>query len=307
MKQVNLFLVVAMLGLANAVIACPHVPKDYTCSIAETTKQALIFHDGKFAHLIVSTSFQADGPLPKSMAWIIPLPSLPVSYKEEDGALFRTLFEAFEKHAFYRSVAKNPGPGIKVHEPVRAGSYLIHPIEILSRSAGTELNTWLEGNGYNPVPAESQRRYLRPGAVFLAVNFEGLSGNTIEAKPLHIIYPAKCSSLPLGFSAGSGVFDVYLYTLTEKYSNGELCNFGFAPQPVSWDMETGHPPAGLVKLLRELGGTGRYLSRFYARDFNAPGRWVGTLTEDPSVTREEVLSGEGFPSLEVKEKIRRWK
>src|SRR6185503_9361078 len=80
----------ASLGVLDA---CPHVPPDYKFSVKETTKEAVIYHDGVNAHLIIRTGFASMGPFPDSMAWIIPLPSLPLSYKVEDKQLFKELFE----------------------------------------------------------------------------------------------------------------------------------------------------------------------------------------------------------------------
>ena len=71
------------------VSACIHVPRTYKGVVAENTKQALLFHDGANAHLIVDTNLQAkSGLLPEMMAWVIPLPSLPSHYEEADPCPF---------------------------------------------------------------------------------------------------------------------------------------------------------------------------------------------------------------------------
>ncbi len=270
--------------------ACPHVPVGYSVEVRETTKQALIFHDGKNAHLVLSTGFEAQGPLPKSMAWIIPLPSLPVDYKVEDAGLFRTLYDSFEKHAgrgakkpwiVFKS-ASGRGPGIAVHEAQQVGAYLVQPIEILSEGAGGELNAWLKKGGYNPVPAEAQRFYLRKGAAFLAVKIEAMQGKAIELHPLHITFPAEKAFLPLKFSAGSGVFDVLLYTLSAQDPGpGHLDHLGFEGEV--WDLGKQPPSSSLVNAMARLGGLGRYLGRYQAKEFNARGKNVKDLKEDPTL------------------------
>ncbi len=90
-----------LLTLGRVTLACEHTPRGYKDVVTEKTKQALLFHDGENAHLVIKTSLQSapkngkgTANLPPVMAWVIPLPSLPSKYEEADPQLFEQLFEA---------------------------------------------------------------------------------------------------------------------------------------------------------------------------------------------------------------------
>lgn len=270
--------------------ACVHTPVGYRNVVTEKTKEALVFHDGKNAHLIIKTELASEGDLPPTMAWVIPLPSLPTSYKEEQADLFEKLFELTPSPPMGGAIAggapamapSGPGlaGGLRVHAVQTVGSYQVQPVEILSEASGAELNTWLEGNGFGAVPPENQEYYLKKGAVFLALKLNGLSGSHSKIKPLHIVYPSYSLSVPLKFSSDSGVFDLMLYTWSQ--------------QPMKVVPESGNPymfRAGWSKIdassepaLRHLlGAETGYLTRFESGNFNSPGWEVADMKSDPTI------------------------
>jgi hypothetical protein len=267
--------------------ACLHTPVSYKDVVTEKTKEALVFHDGKNAHLIIKTELASEGDLPPTMAWVIPLPSLPSSYKEEPHDLFEMLFELVPpaQPGGSPAGAALPPPdmgagGIRVHAVRSVGSYKVQPIEVLSEESGAELNRWLQRNGFSAVPPENQEYYLKKGAVFLALKLNGLSGSNASIKPLHIVYPSDQLSVPLKFSSHSGAFDLVLYTWTKQPMK-------VAPKSDSSYMYVAashefYAPSKPV--LRYLFGEGTgYLTRFGSTKFNSPGWEVADMKSDPTI------------------------
>jgi hypothetical protein len=268
--------------------ACIHSPVGYKDVVTEKTKEALLFHDGKNAHLVIKTELESDGALPPTMAWVIPLPSLPSSYKEERADLFEKLFELTPSPM--RGSAATPGTtsiavptaeeGIKVHAAQTVGRYQVQPIEVLSETSGTELNRWLSRNGFGAVPAENQKYYLKKGTVFLTLKLNGLHGSRTQIKPLHIIYASNTLSVPLKFSSHSGVFRLSLYT----WSQQPVKIVPAAANSYMHVAAVGKFDTNSEPILRQLFGskTG-YLTRFESGSFNSPGWEVANMKSDPVI------------------------
>ena len=84
-------LIFATLIWSPSALPCLHGPAKpgVVIPVSQTAQQALILHDGKTEDLILAVDYntaQAD-----SLAWIIPVPSVPTEYGTEDGDLFSTL------------------------------------------------------------------------------------------------------------------------------------------------------------------------------------------------------------------------
>ena len=273
--------------------ACVHVPRTYKGTVTEKTKEALVFHDGVNAHLIIRTNLQASsGSLPETMAWVIPLPSLPSHYEEVDPGLFPEMFRAVEEaNASREREAATQGAtkaamapttqSIQVHPMQTVGGYQVQPVEVRDlKNAGGALNHWLVANGFGAVPLETQRPYLKKGAVFLTLRLHGLRGGFSDIKPLHIVYKSDTLSLPLKFSANSGVFDVEMYAFTPGPLNGALLGGEHLYADPSVKIQaTGDAP----RLWQTTGAKGGYLTRFEGWNFNVPQRYVRALPSDPMI------------------------
>lgn len=290
----------ALLIASGVAFACIHPPIAFKGQVNEVQKEALLFHDGELAHLVVRTSLASTGGLPDKMAWVIPLPSLPKKIEVVEPLIFYELFfltrpppeptpPAHEaKKGEPKAAAAAPAPGILVHAARTIGEYTVQPIEILSDTAGSELNAWLAKNGFGGVPPENQRFYLKKGTVFLAIRLERLSGNSSEMRPLHIAYPAPTAWLPLKFSTHSGVFDVTLYTITAlEPAQSALAGFHLERRQSvalgAQDLKTFAPT--LLKLIGERGG---HLTRFQGVGYNRPGKEVAAFPIDPGIDKEHV-------------------
>ncbi len=187
----------------------------------ENDREALLFHDGEAANLILKTGFS--GKLPSKIAWVFPVPSKPIDYKVTSFRIFKTLNAYIEPNYEGRSPAapklgalkSMKSDGIKVHEATQVGQYEIIPIEILSESSGGELNDWLKSQGFNASPPEIQRPYLKKGAFFLAIRAD-LSGTISEIEPLWIRYKSDQLSFPLRFTHDYRSFNLKVYFLTTQ-------------------------------------------------------------------------------------------
>ena len=287
-----LFLLLCLTAAVSPVSACVHTPRTYKGTVTEKTEEALLFHDGVNAHLIIRTNLQAtSGSLPETMAWVIPLPSLPSHYEEVDPALFPELFQVVEKasEAHERSIfalkqrtktAETAPPGILVHPMQVVGSYQVQPIEVLDpKSAGGELNHWLLANGFGTVSPQHQRPYLRKGAVFLALKIHGLRGGFSEIKPLHIVYKSETLSLPLKFANNFGTFNVDLYAFTPHALDSGLLR----SDNLSGDTSVEIKSAADAPLLWRLAGRRGFLTRFEGYGFNGTGAAIRSLKTDPTI------------------------
>jgi uncharacterized protein DUF2330 len=286
--------VVLLLSLHLAAFACIHPPAGFPGRVTEREKLAFLFHDGTNAHLVIRTTLASDSGLPERMAWVIPVPALPSKYEEAPAELFSELARLIPRvrqrpkpmpaNAKAAPMAKAKAPAIRIHETQVVGSYTIQPVEILSESAGGELNAWLRKNGFDPVPPENQKFYLKRGAVFLALRVDGLKGSESGLKPLHIVYRDDRMRLPLKFSSHSGVFDVRLYALTEQPpSRKALEDYGLRVSDASYKINEGlaeRAPA-VAKLV---GASAGYVTEFTGERYNL-GRPVTELSEDPWLTR----------------------
>lgn len=292
---------------AGPLSACIHVPRTYTGTVTEKTKEALLFHDGSSAHLIIKTNLQAaSGSLPDTMAWVIPLPSLPSHFEEANPAIFKEMFAVVEKsvteHEMSRTKHGMRVPGvastasIEIHPTQIVGKYQIQPIEILDvKSAGSELNRWLVANGFGPVPPENQRYYLKPGAVFLALKVHGLRGNFSSINPLHIVYKSNNLTLPLKFSTHSGVFNVDLYTFTRGPLDTGLLHAQHLNASPSVKIQNENQSPLLWKMTGRKQG---FLTRFEGGGLNssyAPESMVANFANDPTID----LSKDNSPHLSV--------
>ena len=289
----KLLCLLALLSLFDApsASACIHVPRTYKGVVTERTKEALLFHDGVNAHLIIKTNlFAASGKLPDTMAWVIPLPSLPSHYEEADPALFPELFRVTEQakeagdhlRGGEKSVRRfSASSAITVHPAQTIGSYLVQPVEIMDpKNAGGELNRWLLANGFGSVPAQNQQYYLRKGAVFLCLKIHGLNGSFSDIKPLHIVYKSDTLALPLKFSTHSGAFNVEMYVFTPHAINPRL----LAASGLNGDTSVAIQSASdAVRLWQIAGGRPGFLTRFEGYGYNGSGLTVRDLKADPAI------------------------
>ena len=284
-------------GLLN--LCCVHQRfGEVEYKLTENHKEALLYHDGEAANLILRTRLSAGTAQgPAELAWIIPLPSLPASYQEAPEHLFRDLYELLPDREVIGTYSipltcsatapeGNYRSPIRVHAVEQVGSYQIQAVEITADDAAGALNHWLRSNGFGEVSREQQSFYLETGRCFLCVKVAGLdrSGDSMQLPGLHIRYPGNELTLPLKFSTHSGTFDVDLYYLSSAINSppsrdiGNLDQLGFTPK--------GHValPKQLPKSLKPLKKHGELLYRFSAKQGNRPARPLSDWPNDPAIS-----------------------
>lgn len=255
----------------------------------ETSRDALMWRESSdpgMVNLVLRSG--AQGRLPEEMAWVFPLPSLPVEYREVEGGVFSELKGLFEKILAVRGGADDgigaevtKGSGIVFHEVEKVGDYEIVPIEITDESdGGRALNEWLLAQGYATLPAEIQKPYLGKGAVFLAVKVRPKSGD-VELQPLLVKYRAREMRFPLRFSHDDRTFDMDLYFV----HGGDSSEISGVPGE-----KTYHMTVGVEEAIRECPELGKILranktdkiTRVSIRGINSEFP-VRNLKEDPGI------------------------
>jgi hypothetical protein len=274
-------------------ISCIHVI-DAPYPVKEDRKEALLFEKDGLSHLVVRTRISSP-ELPRSLAWVIPTPRVPVIVKEESADLFPQLYKLIPDriqvtptlYTFLPSCSTLPMPrqAIVVHQAQSTEHYTTQVIEIRSDNASAALNAWLVKNGFSPVPEQNQRHYLVPGRAFVCVKIRKLpEGTTAQIPPVHLAWQGDSVSLPLKFSSHSGQFDVDLYVL----SNSPLS----ARQFSSWGFRhvgsASLASSSVEQDLQRLAGSQAILTRYHAKCFNQPGNEVRALKDDPHIKLEKL-------------------
>ena len=268
-------------------ISCIHVI-DAPYPVKEDRKEALLFEKDGLSHLVVRTRISSP-ELPRSLAWVIPTPRVPVVVKEESAELFPQLYKLIPDrvqvtptlYQFLPSCSTLPMPGqaIVVHQPQSTEHYTTQIIEIRSDNASEALNAWLVKNGFSQVPEQHQLHYLIPGRAFVCVKIRKLpKGNAAQIPPVHLAWRGETTTLPLKFSSHSGVFDVDLYVLSQNSLRADHFS--------EWHFRR----VGAVSLsgssadhLRNFAGKHAVLTRYHAKAFNSPGYEVTRLASDPII------------------------
>jgi hypothetical protein len=248
----------------------------------------LFYRDSGLVHLIANQRIAADKSLPGHLAWVIPLPSVPVLYRTESDALFGKLFRATEPKMRSAGNGKARGivslsipKGFAVHDEVKAGEYAIRPIEVLDTAAGMEINEWLFSHGYHRVPTAGLRYYLRPGACFLAVKVSRLAGKQAALHPLHLAYRADEVRVPLKFFAQAGVFDIHVYALVPEASRVDSEALAKRGLGASGGLASEADPGFADRLgLAGFPWAGAALHRFSGRGINGAGNPISGWSED---------------------------
>ena len=259
--------------------------------LKQTETEVILYHDGKNAHRVLRTAFE--GQVPTEITWVLPFPSKPVSYTEssselfvETHALFKDLYESggstMQKGS--NSLQRSAPSTIRVHEQKVVGNYEITPLEILRSADGKDLNAWLKKHGFNTMPDELQKPYLRQGAYFLAVRIK-TGGEASRMKPLDIAYPAKRLDFPVRFTHAGREYDLTLYVVSEldgptmQKRVGQLVRDSYAERSSTLELPSNLETQkfGLAKMLKP-----RTITQVIFRGLNSASKPLSKLQADPS-------------------------
>lgn len=228
---VNGFASFVILVTASTSPACFRTPLKGLAKLSERQKEVFIFHDGENAHMVIRTTLNAE-KFPHEVAWLLPVPTLPLKYEEVDGPVFMELQQTsnFPKREELfgggRGIAKpkSYGAAMKVLDPAVVGQFKIQPIEILSDDSNREVNAWLKKNGFAGLSKTSQKAYLKKGAYFLAIRMEmnHPDEKNLVSRALHVVYKADKMPVPLALDQDSKDFQVSLFVFSKQELKKEL-------------------------------------------------------------------------------------
>lgn len=280
----SLFLLICLSGRVEA---CLHFDANYRGKLIENKQQIFAFHDGSNAHYVVRTVLQTSR-FPREIAWVLPFSALPSKYQEVNGPFFEELFPLTARTGSGYGGSEGLGArkggtesGIKVHQKVEVGSYLIQPIEITKDGSGQELNQWLRKNKFNPMPMKLQEYYLKKGAAFLAIRMKMShpSEGSLVSKPLHIVVPAKALSIPIKFTHEERVFDLELYVFSEKELTKDLSTYYLTKKEnMAYSAKKGLKPF-VDDILSNKSG---FITKYLGQGLNGSGGKLALLANDPS-------------------------
>jgi hypothetical protein len=224
--------------------ACIHGPSEYTVPIKAGGQAGLIFFADGRQQMVIRPSYTVEMPRDAkgnvkddattkltSLAWLIPVPNLPDTYKEADARMFGKLAEFTkleeldkrnwgkdEKSAGGAALGREDENGMELDEVVKVGDYTIQPIRAKGELGGTELNGWLKDNGFGSVAEETLKFYVGKEYYWLAVRLHNPKGLPADGqvKPLQIGFATDKPVYPLKINAGRGSFDLDLWLITNR-------------------------------------------------------------------------------------------
>ncbi len=221
--------------------ACIHPPVEVSYPLLPGTQLGLVFFDNGREEMVIRPSYKLDLPetgpnKPKddahgkltTLAWVIPVPAVPDSYKEADEAMFGKLrdFTAVVRDIDTNHAADSKGPGnsaderqgVELLEAVAVGDYKIQPIKAKGELGGLELKSWMKDNGFGEIKDETLKYYLDKDYCWLAVKLHNAKGLPADGnvKPLQIGFATDTPCYPLKINAGASSFDLELWLITRK-------------------------------------------------------------------------------------------
>ena len=274
---------------SSAALACFYFPPLYKGS-TDGTQDVFLFHDGANAHMVIRTTLQAK-KFSSRIAWVLPFPSLPSSYEEISGPIFGELSDIL--HPIDQSAPQSKGvgtigggAGIKVHESVTLGQFVIQPIEILKNNSTKELNGWLKENNFQTTAHSSQKVYLKKGAALLAIRMElnQPTANELVSQSLHITYRSDRLSVPLRFMHIGRTLDLNLYVFSNREMQKNLGNF-YLNRDASKSYENLRLQPFVDSLLLKQKG---FITQYSGKRLNSKTKRLEKLPDDPFFLASEL-------------------
>jgi hypothetical protein len=167
----------------------------------------------------------------KELAWIVPTPSLPLSYGQVDDRCFRELDDLLP---IYKSVKTGGGLGgfggngsadpnnkgqqrsLLAYPPQAAGDYTIQPLRAIGPDGVRALKDWLAKNGFVAMNDSALSYYGDHDWTFLAIkaNLKGWkAGQRQTLAPLRISFPTNRIVFPMKMA--SGKINATLFVLSD--------------------------------------------------------------------------------------------
>ncbi|MCA8913578.1 MAG: DUF2330 domain-containing protein [Planctomycetes bacterium] len=222
----------------QTVQGCLHPPREFEYPIKAGAQKGLVMFADGHETMVLRPSYKVEGEGLKvkndavegftTLAWVVPVPNLPDSYKEGEEKLFdklATFTKPYEEFAANSSREDSPRArggkskqGAEFLEEVKVGDYTIQPVKAHGEIGGVELKGWLKDNGFGALEDDVLKYYLDNDYYWLAVKLqrdEGLPKDG-QVKPLQISFKTDAPVYPIKINQGKGSFDLELWVITGK-------------------------------------------------------------------------------------------
>jgi hypothetical protein len=213
--------------------ACIHGDESFKGSINTDTQEAILFFDKGREELILRADYNIRGlQLPKTVAWVLTLPSEPDAYQTVDSAAFKETMLYSSRKTFLAVPSRSPkrerpgeqsvdDVGVELGKKVTVGPYEIQPIRGVGDEAAKGVNDWFKKNGFNEVPEKHLAYFTANKFTFLCVKITPQNNSTTgiakgELDPLHVSFATEKPYYPVKFFAFQGNFSLNLVTLTRQ-------------------------------------------------------------------------------------------
>ncbi len=166
----------------------------------------------------------------KEFAWIVPTPSLPLSYGQVDDLCFHELDDLVPIYKLVRTGGgglggfgggaevgeKKPERSLLMYAPQVTGGYTIQPLRAIGREGVRALKDWPAKNGFQPMNDSSLSYYADRGWTLLAIKAAVKGWKTGQAQtlaPLRISFPTSRIVFPMKMATGK--VEATLFVLTD--------------------------------------------------------------------------------------------
>jgi hypothetical protein len=220
-----------------------HGPADFGGYVDTGPQRGLLFWDNGRQEMVIqpgwtiatatlsSDEYNDDGLLRNfdALAWVIPLPSVPDSYKVVEPDLFDEL-DTFTSPA---SRVPEPEGGsdvddgpvisdgsetaeVELYEVVDVGDYSIQALKARGEAGGKELQAWFRNNGFGSFDERVLRWYNANDYCWLVIKATVKNGLPPDGtlKPLHISFRTARPCYPFKAYDKRGTFNLELYVIT---------------------------------------------------------------------------------------------
>ncbi len=222
-----------LLGRPGPAKACLHPPKGSPVKVGQDGQHGLILYDNGLEDLVLRVAAHSEAPL-ASLAWIVPVATVPQRYAVADAGLFETLerwvrlrwktdprLRARGRGAGSSRGARDGAGALRLLRPVQVGPYRIQPVQGQGPQAVEALAAWMREQGFVQIPEASTRYYAERGWTFLAIRVVPPEGETTlptrgALPPLRIRFRTPVIVYPLKFSTHMGRMRVRIDVLTAR-------------------------------------------------------------------------------------------
>ena len=206
--------------------SCLHFDQNYPHEIKENSRQFFIYSQNDQLNIVIHTEVKSGHALPKRLALVLPFPALPIAYQELKGSeIFQELAgliplpvpKGQDRMQSFDTLATNSiSSDVKVHSSTQAGHFTITPLEITKVTSNTQsiLDEWLVKNKFNSMPIDRQKKFLKKGHLFLAIeaNFEKVNEAVFNPLQITLSWPqGQNYEVPLSFSHANRNFLAIIY------------------------------------------------------------------------------------------------